>query len=144
MRGRAPYRCVSESTERQCRFGVQHTLAERTSLGTRRTRATADQREAVRGEGCLVGGREPVDPAHLVPQRFGGCRSRRCVVPLCRAHHRLYDRSRLRLGPYLGGESAAALRHALTHVESRTLTDALWGAGWPAPWNEETESEEDQ
>jgi hypothetical protein len=79
-----------------------------------------------------------------VPQRFGGCSARNCVVPLCRAHHRLYDRARLRLGPYLGTELGAELSHALQHVDEIALTNALWGAGWPAPWTEKPENEEDE
>jgi hypothetical protein len=58
------------------------------------------------GEGrrlrCVVCERAPVDPAHLVPQRLGGCAHPDCVVPLCRTHHRLYDHGALRLGLYLG------------------------------------------
>ncbi len=116
-------------------------LRRRTSLGGRRVRASEAQRAKVAGAVCVVCGRGPVDPAHLVPQRFGGCRDGDCVVPLCRVHHRLYDRARLALAPYLGDRElfAAELAHALTHVTAAQLRAALEGGGWPAPWTTETD-----
>jgi hypothetical protein len=109
-------------------------LQRRTTLGGRRVRASDAQRAKVAGLPCLVCGRSPVDPAHLVPQRFGGCGDPDCVIPLCRAHHWLFDRARLALSPYLDRERLAAeLAHALTHVTAAQLRAALEG-GWPAPW----------
>jgi hypothetical protein len=117
-------------------------LRRRTSLGGRRVRASEAQRAKVAGAVCLVCGRGPVDPAHLVPQRFGGCADRDCVVALCRVHHRLFDRARLALAPYLDRERfAAELAHALTHVTAAQLRAALQGGGWPAPWT--TENDDD-
>jgi hypothetical protein len=98
--------------------------------------ASAEQRRKVAGLVCLVCGRGPVDPAHLVPRRLGGCGSADCVVPLCRTHHRLFDTGRLVLAPYLRPELERELRHALTHVGSAKLEAALTGGGWPAPWSD--------
>lgn len=92
-----------------------------------------EQRVKVIESPCLVCGRVPVDAAHLVPQRLGGCRSPECVLPLCRTHHRLYDTNRLSLALFLGPEQDAELRHALTHVSEAELQRALIH-GWPAPW----------
>jgi hypothetical protein len=114
-------------------------LRRRTTLSGRRVKASEAQRAKLAGALCLVCGRQPVDPAHLVPQRFGSCGDPDCVIPLCRAHHRLYDAARLALAPYLGtGEQfAAELAHALTHVTAARLRAALEGGGWPAPWTKE-------
>lgn len=110
-------------------------LQRRTSLAGRRVRASDGQRAKVAGSGCLVCGRAPVDPAHLVPQRFGGCPDPDCVVALCRAHHWLYDRARLALAPFIdAGALAAELAHARTHVGAERLQLALAGGGWPPPW----------
>lgn len=105
----------------------------RAVVATPRVAASAEQRRKVAGLGCLVCGRSPVDPAHVVPRRFGGCDSPDCVVPLCRTHHRMFDTGRLALVPYLGREVERELRHALTHVGCGDLEAALWH-GWPAPW----------
>jgi hypothetical protein len=113
-------------------------------LSKPRARASAAQREKIAGSGCAVCGRRPVDPAHLVPQRFGGCPHPDCVVGLCRTHHRLFDRARLSLGPYLdGGQFEIELAHALGHVEAEELERALGGGGWPPPWIEEQDQEKE-
>jgi hypothetical protein len=115
---------------------ARRSLARRIEMNARRTRASDAQRLRVGGRGCLICGRRPVDPAHLVPQRLGGCAEADCVVPLCRAHHRLFDRARLRLAPYLaGGEFGREIAHAIEHVGAAHLGEAL-ERGWPAPWNE--------
>jgi hypothetical protein len=105
----------------------------RAVVATPRIAASAGQRRKVRSLGCLVCGRTPADPAHIVPRRFGGCDSPDCVVALCRTHHRMFDTGGLALPPYLGPEVGRELRHALTHVGCAELEAALW-AGWPAPW----------
>ena len=68
------------------------------------------------GRPCLVCGRRPVDPAHLVPRSLGGCDEPDCVVPLCRARHRLYDRGELDLLPHLEPGYRVELAHALVHL----------------------------
>jgi hypothetical protein len=78
--------------------------------------ASEAQRQKVAGEACLVCGRRPVDPAHLVPRALGGCGDPDCVVPLCRCCHRAYDRRELDLLPHLEPRFRAALAHALTHL----------------------------
>jgi hypothetical protein len=93
------------------------------------------QRVKVIESPCLVCGRNPVDAAHLVPQRLGGCAAPDCVVPLCRTHHRLFDCGLLALGLYLDPEFGAELGHALGHV-SRDELDRALVQGWPAPWED--------
>ena len=64
---------------------------------------TERQRAAVAARACIVCGatKGPIDPAHLIPRSLGGCGDPTCVVPLCRWHHRAYDRGELDLLPYL-------------------------------------------
>jgi 5-methylcytosine-specific restriction endonuclease McrA len=78
--------------------------------------ASAGQREKVAGARCLVCGRVPCDPAHLVPRSLGGCDEADCVVPLCRPCHRDFDGRRLDLLPYLEPRYRTELAHALLHV----------------------------
>jgi hypothetical protein len=92
--------------------------------------ASPAQRAKVAALGCIVCVRGPVDPAHLVPQRLGGCADPACVLPLCRVHHRLYDHGELRLAPYLGRNWQRELAHALTHASHDALARALDGGGW--------------
>jgi hypothetical protein len=106
-------------------------------VATPRVAASPEQRRKVSGGVCLVCGRSPVDPAHLVPRRLGGCDSPDCVVALCRTHHRLFDSGRLVLAPALERE----LRHALTHVGCAELEAALTQGGWPPPWSYESTNE---
>ena len=64
--------------------------------------ATERQRAAVAGLTCIVCSADRrIDPAHLIPRSLGGCGEALCVVPLCRLHHRAYDRGELDLLPYL-------------------------------------------
>lgn len=129
---------MSELSEQRAAALRTIALPRRTTLGGRRVRASEAQRAKVAGMGCLVCGHGPVDPAHLVPQRFGGCQDADCVVPLCRAHHRIFDRARLALAPFICTEALAAeIAHAKTHVGAARLRDALEGGGWPAPWTEQ-------
>jgi hypothetical protein len=111
-------------------------LGQTRIAGEPRLPASAAQRAKVLGLSCAVCGRSPVDPAHLVPRRLGGCGHRDCVIGLCRTHHRLFDRGALRLAAYLGPEFEPERRHALTHVGAAELERAL-RAGWPAPWIED-------
>jgi hypothetical protein len=92
--------------------------------------ASEEQRAKVAELSCVVCGRSPVDPAHLVPRKHGGCNDAECVVPLCRTHHRLYDHAQLVLGAYLAGGWRRERAHALTHVSARRLRRALRGRGW--------------
>ena len=122
------------SREIQSRGRLRPGALGRSRSAGRRVPASVAQGRRVAGRRCLVCGRRPVDPAHLVPRRLGGCDSPDCVVALCRTHHRLYDTARLALAPYLGDGQRGELRHALTHVTGGELRLALAGAGWPAPW----------
>jgi hypothetical protein len=107
----------------------------RALVATPRVAASNDQRHKVAVLRCLVCGRSPADPAHLVPRRLGGCDSPDCVVALCRTHHRLFDCARLALKPYLWSGHQREIGHALSHVGGADLDAALW-RGWPAPWAE--------
>jgi hypothetical protein len=109
---------------------------------SRRNSASTRQRAKVAGECCLVCGRSPVDPAHLVPQRLGGCGHPDCVIGLCRTHHRLFDSGELRLEACIGPAQEVELAHALTHVGVEELAWAL-RHGWPAPWEEDQPEGED-
>jgi hypothetical protein len=92
--------------------------------------ASEAQRAKVHGLRCVVCERTPVDPAHLVPQRLGGCAQADCVVPLCPTHHRLYDHAQLRLGLYIGDGWRRKLAHALLHASAAALGRGLDGGGW--------------
>ena len=79
--------------------------------------ATERQRAAVAGRTCIVCGTDRrIDPAHLIPRSLGGCGDAACCVPLCRWHHRTYDRGELDLLPYLEPAWRAQLAHAVAHV----------------------------
>jgi hypothetical protein len=92
--------------------------------------ASPAQREKVATLRCAVCERAPVDPAHLVPRKLGGCDHPSCVIALCRTHHRLYDHGQLPLGLHLGGGWVQELAHALLHVSPARLSRALRGLGW--------------
>ena len=79
--------------------------------------ASERQRAAVDGRCCVVCGTDRgIDPAHLIPRSLGGCGDPLCVVPLCRGHHRAYDRGDLDLLPHLEPGWRAQLGHAVGHV----------------------------
>jgi hypothetical protein len=79
--------------------------------------ASAAQRAKVASRRCLVcGSPARVDPAHLVPRSLGGCDHADCVVPLCRTHHRTYDRGALDLVPFLEPAWRREVAHAVCHL----------------------------
>jgi hypothetical protein len=79
--------------------------------------ATHAQRAAVAERVCIICGADrQIDPAHLIPRSLGGCGDSLCVVPLCRHHHRAYDRGELDLLPHLEPAWRAQLAHAVGHV----------------------------
>lgn len=79
--------------------------------------ATDRQRVAVAGRPCIVCGTDrSIDAAHLIPRSLGGCGDVACCVPLCRWHHRAYDRGELDLLPYLESAWRPQLAHAVGHV----------------------------
>lgn len=94
-----------------------------------RVPASPEQRAKAARLCCVVCGRRPVDPAHLVPQRLGGCRHPDCVIGLCRTHHRLYDTGQLSLAPYLGRRHRSERKHVLAHATAKQLYIALNGGG---------------
>lgn len=92
--------------------------------------ASGPQRAKVAGRACLVCGRRPVDPAHLVARARGGCDHPDCVVPLCRACHRAYDRGELDLLPHLEPAFRAELAHALRHLPLIGVLQRVTGRRW--------------
>jgi hypothetical protein len=92
--------------------------------------ASEAQRAKVAGRSCLACGKRPVDPAHLVPRSLGGCDDPDCCVPLCRAHHRLYDRGGLDLLAHLEPRCRAELAHALGHLSLLSLLRRVTGTRW--------------
>jgi hypothetical protein len=94
--------------------------------------ASPAQRDKVAGRACLVCGRRPVDPAHLVPRSLGGCDHPDCVVPLCRHHHRIYDHGELDLLPHLEPHFRTELAHGLTHLGLLRLLRRVTGLRWAA------------
>ena len=79
--------------------------------------ATEQQRAAVAGRRCIVCGTDRrIDPAHVIPRSLGGCGDALCVVPICREHHRAYDRGELDLLPHLEPAWRAQLAHAVGHL----------------------------
>jgi hypothetical protein len=94
--------------------------------------ATEGQRAAVAGRACIVCGatKGPIDPSHLIPRSLGGCGDPTCVVPLCRWHHRAYDRGGLDLLPYLEPAWRAQLAHAVGHLGLIGALRRISGQRW--------------
>jgi hypothetical protein len=92
--------------------------------------ASGPQRAKVRGDRCLVCGGRPVDPAHLVARSRGGCDHPDCVVPLCRACHRAYDRGELDLLRHLEPAYRAELAHAVSHLPLLAVLQRVTGRRW--------------
>jgi hypothetical protein len=92
--------------------------------------ASEAQRDKVAGQGCLVCGKRPVDPAHLVPRSLGGCDHPDCVVPLDRCCHRAYDRGELDLLPHLEPSFRAEVAHALRHLPLLGVLQRVTGQRW--------------
>lgn len=91
--------------------------------------ATERQRAAVANRVCIVCGADRrIDPAHLIPRSLGGCGDALCVVPLCRFHHRAYDRGELDLLPYLEPGWRAQLAHAVGHAGLVGTTRRITGS----------------
>jgi hypothetical protein len=101
------------------RKGVRRSGRPQRRKPLRRSRiapASEAQRAKVAGRTCLVCGRRPVDPAHLVPRSLAGCDESECVVPLCRRCHRAFDQGELELLPCLEPGCRVELAHALSHL----------------------------
>ena len=89
-------------------------LRSRNTPERRSFAASAQQREKVADQPCIVCWQSPCDPAHLIPRSLapdhGGDPIR--VVPLCRRHHTDYDEGALDLLPHL----TWAWRHEVSHA----------------------------
>jgi hypothetical protein len=79
--------------------------------------ASTRQRVKVMEESCIVCGRQPCDPAHVIDRSLGGCDDPLCVVPLCRERcHRAYDEGSLDLSVYLEPRWRKEQAHAVEHL----------------------------
>jgi 5-methylcytosine-specific restriction endonuclease McrA len=131
---------VSRSGGLRRRSGLRRTgflrrsRLRRSPSATRRaiSEASAPQRAKVAGARCLVCGRVPCDPAHLVPRSLGGCDEPDCVVPLCRSCHREFDEHRLCLLPYLEPRYRGELAHGLLHLGVVMLVERVTSERWPS------------
>jgi hypothetical protein len=107
--------------------------------------ASPAQRKAVRNKPCVYcaqcqgidigdgGGVFVVDPAHLWPRGMGGCDDALCVIPLCRAHHRLFDEGKLDiLAKLIDGGYYPEMAHAIQahELSPLTLLERLTGTEW--------------
>ena len=93
--------------------------------------ASPEQRAKVAGRACIsCGSRRRIDPAHITARSRGGCDHPDCVVPLCRACHRAFDRGELDLLPKLEPGFRAELAHALTHLPLVALLRRVTGVRW--------------
>jgi hypothetical protein len=110
---------------------AKNQLRRSTALERTASMAGTDaQRAAVAGRPCLICGSDRrVDPAHPIPRSLGGCGAAACCVPLCRPHHRAYDRGELDLLPYLEPAWRAQLAHAVGHVGLIGALRRISGAG---------------
>jgi hypothetical protein len=116
---------------RRARLERRAPLRRRTPLRRKAVSPASEaQRAKVAGRSCLVCGKRPVDPAHLVPRSLGGCDEPDCVVPLDRRCHRAYDRGELDLLPYLEPWYRAELAHALTHLSLLSLVRLVTETRW--------------
>ena len=92
--------------------------------------ASTAQREKVRYLDCVVCGQSPVDPAHTVSRALGGDDDPRCVVPLCRVHHRAFDSEGFSILEYLEPNHREEIAYAVMLVgltrALRILTNARW------------------
>lgn len=135
MRRSAPLR-RRKGLRRQARLERRRALRRLTPLGrTPVSPASEAQRAKVAGKPCLVCGRRPADPAHLVPRSLGGCDEPDCCVPVCRPCHRAYDRGELDLLPQLEPRYRGELAHALSHLSLLALLRQVTGRRW-APLDE--------
>jgi hypothetical protein len=124
---------LTRRTRLERKVALRRTTPLRRSTPLARTRfspASPEQRAKVAGQSCVVCGERPVDPAHLVPRSLGGCDQPDCVVPLCRVHHRRYDRGQLDLLPYLEPCFRAELQHGLGHLGLLGLLRRVTGSRW--------------
>jgi hypothetical protein len=120
---------------RRAQLRAHDTLQRRTPLRRSPSLAASEaQRLAVAGRACTVCGTTTgrIDPAHLIPRSPGGCGDAMCVVPLCRHHHRAYDRGELDLLPYLEPAWRTQVAHAVGHVglvgALRRISASRWRA----------------
>lgn len=92
--------------------------------------ASPAQREKVRGQGCVVCDRSPVDPAHTVSRAKGGDDDPRCVVGLCRAHHRMYDSEGFSILEYLEPDYREEIAYAVQKVGLINAYELLTNERW--------------
>lgn len=94
--------------------------------------ASPQQRRAVAGQVCLVCGRSPVDPAHLIPRGVTSVDQDDplAVVPLCRRDHRAYDDGRLSILEYLEPRFREELAFAVKRVGLLSTLQRVTNERW--------------
>jgi hypothetical protein len=124
--------CRRKALRRQARLERRTALRRLTPLRrTPASPASEAQRAKVAGRACLVCGKRPVDPAHLVPRSLGGCDDAECVIPLCRVCHGAFDELRLEVLPHLEPGYRTELAHALRHLSLAALVERVTAHRWP-------------
>jgi hypothetical protein len=94
--------------------------------------ATPEQREKVKDLGCVVCGKGPCHPMHLIDRSLAPSAGDdvRAVVPGCPLHHREYDEGGLDLSPYLEPRWRAELAWAVEAVglfaALKRITNRRW------------------
>ena len=92
--------------------------------------ASPAQRAKVRDERCVKCGESPCDPAHTISRAMGGDDDPRCVVPLCREHHRAYDTGQISILEYLEPRFREEVAYAVTLVGLVTALQQLTNERW--------------
>ena len=93
-------------------------------------KASPAQRNKVKDEVCLVCGLGPCDPAHTISRAMGGDDDPRCVVPLCREHHRAYDTGQISILEYLEPRWREEVAYAVMLVGLVTALQQLTNERW--------------
>lgn len=96
--------------------------------------ATPEQREIVRGRACIVCGRQPCHPSHLIDRSSAPSAGDdpRAVVPLCPTHHREYDEGPLDLSPFLEPYYRESIAWAVEAVGLFLALRRITKSGWMA------------
>lgn len=94
--------------------------------------ASPAQREKVRGLDCIVCGQSPCDPAHTISRAKGGDDDPRCVVPLCRPHHRAFDSQGFSILEFMEPDHREEIAYAVGLVGLLNALQLLTNERWMA------------